>query len=83
MTRKLTTAEIYWDTQDSKNEGWAWRVAFDAGDNHESGFWYWPVDPASGGVADAVVHLAHQHGEVITAADVAVDGLHGIWADEK
>ena len=69
---------MYWDTSDAANEGGAWRIRWETGDE-ESGPWDWPVDQQNGGIADAVVELARQHGAEIEPGDVAVEGLYGFW----
>lgn len=77
-TRQLVRATIYWDSQDSDNEGWAYRVQYDDG-HEETGPW---DGPASAAVDAMVVTLAHQHGVTITKGDVAcedVDGGCGEW----
>jgi len=79
----LIRAEIYWDTQDPQNEGWAWRARY-AGGHEESGEWDFllAADADADAIQRAVVAVAHQHGQQIEVGDVAVDmhdGGHGIW----
>ncbi len=82
-TRKLTRCEIYWDTQDPNNEGWAERATYDDG-HQESGPCYGtPANADQSDLEDAVVDLAFLHGTTIEPGDVAVDmhvdGGYAIW----
>lgn len=75
----LTTATIYWDTQDPTNEGWAYRVRYSDG-HEESGEWDAMINERDGGVADAVIDLVAQHGgPEIDSGSVSIEGLCGSW----
>ena len=84
MTRELKQIEVYWDSQDPANEGWAERLTYDDG-HQESG----PCDEldhddaTSGELQDAVVALAWANGIEIDTAAVAADsrqdGGYAVW----
>jgi hypothetical protein len=84
MQRKLTQVEIYWDSQDPNNEGWAERLTYDDG-HQESG----PCDlidtpeASRTELQEAIVALAWQNGIEIRDDEVAVepnvDGGYAEW----
>ena len=58
---KVTSATIYWDSQDPTNEGiWAYRIKGE-GDREESGEWGANIDEKNGGIEDAVKALVYQY----------------------
>ena len=72
-TRTLTGCQIYWDTQDQNNEGWAYHVYYSGGHN-DSGSWDrdLPRGADRTELSDAVVDLADLHNAVISADAVDV-----------
>ena len=79
---ELTKAEIYWDTADPENEGWAWRVRH--GDVDESGPWDHNLPDVANEtrMQEAVALLAHEHDVTIDPGPVAVDTSgtgHASW----
>lgn len=52
MARNIETATAYFDRQDPSNEGWAYRIRFDNGDE-ESG----PMDATTDDNAEALTEL--------------------------
>lgn len=85
MARALTQAEIYWDSQDRANEGWAFRLTYEDG-HQESGEWEGstPIDAAHSHLEDAVVDLAYENGVEIERGNVAAepkqDGGYACWS---
>tara|TARA_Y100000310_G_C20612916_1_gene778976 strand:- start:411 stop:680 length:270 start_codon:yes stop_codon:yes gene_type:complete len=77
-SRTIAKLEIYWDSQDSNNEGWAERITYND-DHQESGELSWPLaDDAKGSaLADAVVNLAFLNDLVIASDDVGVEAADG------
>ena len=82
MTRTITSLTIYWDSQDSSNEGWAYRAS-DADGDIDSG----PID----GVADdnlsgAIDQACHGLGLDLTHDDFSVEpnleGGYCLWSAE-
>ena len=86
---KVTSATIYWDSQDRLNEGWAFRVKGED-DREESGEWDTLLDVADvcvvSGIEDAVKALVYRYDddrtEEIDSGAVAIDGLCGTWQRE-
>ncbi len=76
---EITRIEIYWDTQDPTNEGWA--VRWDRiGDNHESG----PIEGVSADNLDYAIDQACfdlgvslNHDDF--GCDEKTDGGYAIW----
>ena len=83
-TRTIRELTIYWDAQDPKNEGWAYRVTY-TDEHEESGQWDWlDTDNASRGeLADSMVELAYQYGLEIDTdsvhANALTDGGFATW----
>ena len=79
---QVTSATIYWDSQDRLNEGWAFRVVGEDG-LEESGEWETEVDENTGGIEEAVADLVDLYDddrtETIDTGAVAVDGMCGTW----
>ena len=85
--RTVTRVLIYWDSQDSINEGWAYRVTFSDG-TEESGISGFPQqdDATREQLRDAVVAVAYEYDIEISGDDVAtvepnVDGGFAEWTN--
>jgi hypothetical protein len=81
--RTLTNCELYWDTQDPNDEGWAYRIAYSVG-YESSGCWErLGRNPTSEQLRNCVVELAHQLGREISPDQVhcepATDGGVATW----
>lgn len=82
-TRRATQVTIYWDSQDSSNEGWAYRIRFSDGHEESGSHDGLGMNATAAQLRDAVVSLAWEHDVEVSSDSVTaepnVDGGYAEW----